>query len=136
MPLASHNFRHSLQTSRRPRGARSTEMWHRLNRLLTFLVLAGFVVVLALWFYPEIKRLDAMNADLKKKEADLASEQLLRRQREREKSLLENDPEYIEALARDRLDLMKDGETIFRLDAGPIAGQSVSTGDATAPPRR
>jgi cell division protein FtsB len=61
-----------------------------------------------------------MAVDLERKTAELANEQLLRKQREREKFLLENDPEYIETIARDRLDLMKEGETIFRLD-GPTA---------------
>jgi cell division protein FtsB len=30
--------------------------------------------------------------------------------------LLESDKEYIETIARDKLDMMKEGETIFRLD--------------------
>ncbi len=42
--------------------------------------------------------------------------QNLRKHREREVYLLENDKEYIETIARDKLDMMKEGETIFRLD--------------------
>ena len=34
----------------------------------------------------------------------------------REVNLLRTDSEYLETIARDRLDLMKDGETIFRLE--------------------
>jgi cell division protein FtsB len=33
-------------------------------------------------------------------------------------TLLQNDPAYIELLARDKLDLMKPGETIFRMEQG------------------
>ncbi len=47
---------------------------------------------------------------------ELTAQQALRKQREREVYLLENDKEYIETIARDKLDMMKDGETIFRLD--------------------
>ena len=36
----------------------------------------------------------------------------------REESLLKLDPEYVGLIARDRLDLMREGETIYRLD-GP-----------------
>ena len=36
----------------------------------------------------------------------------------REENLLKLDPEYVGLIARDRLDLMGDGETIYRLD-GP-----------------
>jgi cell division protein FtsB len=35
---------------------------------------------------------------------------------EREEKLLRLDPEFISLIARDRLDLMKEGETIFRVD--------------------
>jgi cell division protein FtsB len=35
----------------------------------------------------------------------------------REVNLLKTDVTYLETIARDRLDLMKDGETIFRLEA-------------------
>jgi cell division protein FtsB len=31
--------------------------------------------------------------------------------------LLQSDPSYLELLARDKLDLMKPGETIFRMDS-------------------
>ncbi len=34
----------------------------------------------------------------------------------REISWLKTDPTYLETIARDRLDLMKEGETIFRLE--------------------
>ena len=47
---------------------------------------------------------------------ELIAQQSLRKQREREVYLLENDKEYIEIIARDKLDMMKEGETIFRLD--------------------
>jgi cell division protein FtsB len=33
-------------------------------------------------------------------------------------TLLQNDPAYVELLARDKLDLMKPGETIFRMEQG------------------
>ena len=32
-------------------------------------------------------------------------------------NLLKTDPTYLETIARDRLDLMKEGETIFRLES-------------------
>ncbi len=35
---------------------------------------------------------------------------------EREENLLRRDPEYVGMIARDHLDLMKEGETIYRLD--------------------
>jgi cell division protein FtsB len=40
----------------------------------------------------------------------------------REVNLLKTDAGYLEMIARDRLDLMKEGETIFRLEQ-PQAGK-------------
>ncbi len=105
----------SSRNGRRKKGG-SAEIWNVVNRILTLLVIAGFLVMLALWFYPEVQKRNALATDLELKTSELAEEQLLRKKREREKFLLENDPDYIEAIARDRLDLMKEGETIFRLD--------------------
>jgi cell division protein FtsB len=34
-----------------------------------------------------------------------------------EENLLKHDPEYVGIIARDRLDLMKDGETVYRIPA-------------------
>jgi len=34
-------------------------------------------------------------------------------------TLLKTDVTYLETIARDRLDLMKEGETIFRLEPAP-----------------
>jgi cell division protein FtsB len=34
----------------------------------------------------------------------------------REVNWLKTDPTYLETIARDRLDLMKEGETVFRLE--------------------
>lgn len=87
-----------------------------LNRVLMFLTFVGIVCIVSLWFYPELKRRDAMVQNLEEKQALLAAEEALNKQQTREVYLLENDREYIETIARDRLDMMKDGETIFRLD--------------------
>ena len=40
----------------------------------------------------------------------------------RQMALLQNDPAYTELLARDKLDLMKPGETIFRMEPGSEGG--------------
>ena len=73
---------------------------------------------IVLWFYPEVTRRDQMAQNLLEHREELAALQSLRKQREREVYLLENDKEYIETIARDKLDTMKEGETIFRLDPG------------------
>ena len=84
--------------------------------MLLALVIAGGIAGIVLWFYPEVARRDQMARDLLDDQEELVAQQSLRKQREREVYLLENDKEYIETIARDKLDMMKEGETIFRLD--------------------
>ena len=90
--------------------------WNALNRVLVALIIAGGIAGIVLWFYPEVARRDQMARSLLKDQEELVAQQSLRKQREREVYLLENDKEYIETIARDKLDMMKEGETIFRLD--------------------
>jgi cell division protein FtsB len=90
--------------------------WNAVNRVLLTLVIVGSVASLVLWFYPELVRRDQMARNLLREREQLLVEQNQRKHREREVYLLENDKEYIETIARDKLDMMKEGETIFRLD--------------------
>lgn len=55
-------------------------------------------------------RVEELTAEIHKARMILARHQ-------REEHLLKHDPEYVGLIARDRLDLMKEGETIYRLDA-------------------
>jgi cell division protein FtsB len=91
------------------------------------LIIAGGLAGIVLWFYPEVVRRDQMARDLLEDQQELAALQSLRKQREREVYLLENDKEYIEIIARDKLDMMKEGETIFRLDPAKAAKQAPKT---------
>jgi cell division protein FtsB len=47
---------------------------------------------------------------------DLEQQKMQLARYEREEMLLRRDPEYAGLIARDKLDLMKEGETIYRLD--------------------
>lgn len=106
-------MRSSLEVRRR----RDPSFWKAINRVLTFFVFAGAAAIVVFWFYPQVTRRDEMVKDLELKKQHLVTEQLLQKQRERQVYLLENDPSYVETVARDKLDMMKEGETIFRFDA-------------------
>lgn len=89
--------------------------WHALNRLILLLICVGLAVVVGLAMIPEWKRLESMRAALAEKQAARDQELALQRTQQREVNLLQSNPEYLELVARDKLDLMKEGETIFRL---------------------
>lgn len=105
-----------MRSYRETRRRNDPSFWTAVNRVLTVLVTVGFLACIVFWIYPEVVSRNKLAANLEAKKAEKAHEQLLIRQHEREIYLLQNDKEYIETIARDKLDLMKEGETIFRFD--------------------
>jgi cell division protein FtsB len=95
---------------------RNPAIWHHVNRLLAGLIIVAALLFAALNFYPEWVHRNQLGQQLRDEQAKLQAEQLLQKKREREVTLLQTDPGYVEAIARDKLGVMKEGETIFRLD--------------------
>lgn len=112
--------------------------WHALNRLILLLICVGLAAVVCLAMIPEWKRLETLRAGLAAKTAERDQEQALQIKQQREVQLLQNDPEYLELIARDKLDLMKEGETIFRLQeakAEPVPVPATATVVAAPTPK-
>jgi len=115
------------------RKRRETDFWRAVNRCLVFLIGLGVVVVIAMAFVPELRRIDEMKATLAGLQEELAAQQLLLAQQQREEGWLNESPEYVELLARDRLGVMKEGETIYRLDEPlPMAPPAAPENSAAA----
>jgi cell division protein FtsB len=99
------------------RARREATVWQRWNRvLLTLLFLAVWLVIVSL-FVPPYKKLKIGQADIDKLQQQRDEQQTLLARQTREVNLLKTDPVYLETIARDRLDLMKDGETVFRIES-------------------
>ena len=99
------------------RARREASVWHRLNRILKVLiVLAAWLVIISL-FAPPYNRLKQGRRELDRLQAQVNDQKTLLVRQTREVNLLKTDATYLETIARDRLDLMKDGETVFRLEA-------------------
>ena len=71
---------------------------------------------------PPYKKLKIGQADIDKLQQQRDEQQALLSKQTREVNLLKTDPVYLETTARDRLDLMKDGETIFRIESAAQGG--------------
>jgi cell division protein FtsB len=98
------------------RARREATVWQRLNRVLcTLLVVAIWLVIMSL-FVPPYKKLRLSRAEIDNLQAQVNEQKTLLARQTREVSLLQTDATYLETIARDRLDLMKEGETIFRLE--------------------
>jgi len=98
------------------RARREATIWQRLNRVLrVLLVLAIWLVIVSL-FLPPYKKLKQSGAEIENLQALVNDQKIQLARQTREVNLLKTDATYLETIARDRLDLMKEGETIFRLE--------------------
>jgi cell division protein FtsB len=84
-------------------------------RVMWALIVGSALLTLGFTFYPEWIRLSDMKRDVAEQKTRLVELRKTATDRELEVKLLQTDREYLEMIARDKLDLMKDGETIFRL---------------------
>jgi len=98
-------------------------VWTALNRVLLTLIVITALSVIVYRFLPETSKRKAQSEHIAvlTEQVEKQKQQLARARREAE--LLMRDPEFVELIARDRLDLVKDGEKVYRLEQ-----------DAPAPP--
>ena len=99
------------------RARREATVWQRWNRVLLLLLLLAIWLVILSLFVPPYKKLKLGHAEIDRLQAQRDEQQVMLSRQTREVNLLKTDPVYLETIARDRLDLMKDGETIFRIEA-------------------
>jgi cell division protein FtsB len=100
---------------------RQQTVWQSLSRLLVALIAFTVITLIACAFVPELKNQREQSARVEELRAQIARQRAQLAQHTREVDLLKNDSTYIETIARDRLDMMKEGETIYRIDPAPSA---------------
>ena len=98
------------------RARREATVWQRLNRVLRSLLVVALLLVIVSLFLPPFKKLKHSRAEIDVLQGLVKEQKILLARQTREVNLLKTDPAYLELIARDRLDLMKEGETIFRLE--------------------
>jgi cell division protein FtsB len=100
------------------RARREATVWQRLNRVLRVLLVIVILLVIVSLFAPPYKRLVRSRAEVDDLQTQVNDQKMLLARQTREVNLLKTDATYLETIARDRLDFMKEGETIFRLEPG------------------
>jgi cell division protein FtsB len=98
------------------RARRDATVWQRLNRVLRILLFVAFWLVIISLFVPPYKKMSLSRAEIDNLQAQVNEQKTLLARQTREVTLLKTDSAYLETIARDRLDLMKEGETVFRLE--------------------
>jgi cell division protein FtsB len=103
------------------RARREATVWQRLNSVLRVLLVIAFALVIVSLFLPQAKKLSQSRGEIEGLQAQVNDQKILLARQTREVNLLKTEPAYLETMARDRLDLMKEGETIFRLEQLPAS---------------
>ena len=103
------------------RARREATVWQRLNSVLRVLLGLAVVLVIVSLFLPLYKKRVQSQNVIDNLQSQVNEQRSMLARQTREVNLLTRDPVYLETIARDRLDLMKDGETIFRLESPPPA---------------
>jgi cell division protein FtsB len=98
----------------------SEGIWRSLNKLVIALIVMCASVPIAYSFLPEVSKRKEQRQRIEALKIDLEHQKMQLVRFEREEKLLRNDPEYAGLIARDKLDLMKEGETIYRLDTAKL----------------
>ena len=102
------------------RARREATVWQRLNRILCVLLFIALWLVIISLFAPPYKKLRQGEAEIDNLQAQADEQKALLARQMRQVTLLQTDVTYLETIARDRLDLMKEGETIFRLEPSQV----------------
>ena len=103
------------------RARRDATVWQRLNRVLLLLLVVAVWLGIVSLFVPPYRKLTQGRAEIENLQGQVNEQKGLLARQTREVDLLRTNATYLETIARDRLDLMKEGETIFRLEAAPAS---------------
>jgi cell division protein DivIC len=98
------------------RARREATIWQQINHVLRVLLFIAACFLIISFFLPPYKKLQRNREENERLEAQLAEQQALLARQTKQVTLLKTDPTYLETIARDSLELMKEGETIFRLE--------------------
>ena len=101
------------------RARREATVWQRLNSVLRVLLGLAVILVIVSLFLPLYKKRVQSQNEIDNLQSQVNEQKTMLARQTREVHLLTSDPVYLETIARDRLDLMKEGETIFRLEPPP-----------------
>ncbi|MBL9156953.1 MAG: septum formation initiator family protein [Verrucomicrobiales bacterium] len=92
-----------------------SSLWKRLSRLMEVVIYALLVLAVVKLFDPELQRRDELALEKQRLEVirDEKESQVVRLRQEHR--LLKTDKDYLETIARDRLNLQREGEHVIRI---------------------
>lgn len=114
-------FHDNLEIPLRSGGASAkprSNVWKRLSRIMEVVIYVLLILTVVKLFGPEMERQEDLKAE-RERVSRIRSEKEARVLRLRqEHRLLKTDKGYLETVARDRLNLQREGEHIVRIERG------------------
>ena len=86
-----------------------------VNRVAFVVLVATACVAVAALSVPQVRHLRSLREELTRAQAQERNVLAIKDQKNRELRALQSDPSYLELIARDRLDLYRTGERIYRI---------------------
>jgi cell division protein FtsB len=114
------------------RHERRVRLLTAFNRIIAFLIVVGIIAAAVAYILPELRRQREAQAqvDTLRRQVEARRNEVARQTRQ--VSWLQNNSEYLGIYARDKFDLMKEGETVFRME--PAKPERPPARSAAAPP--
>ncbi|MGD9895812.1 MAG: septum formation initiator family protein [Candidatus Methylacidiphilaceae bacterium] len=104
-------------------------VWAKLSHLIGIGILFAGGALLLTAFWPLVQQIDHLERQKEQVQHQVALEQSRNRDLNLQLELLQSDPSYLTRIARDRLNVGKKGEIIFRFDPFPLPSDQESSGD-------
>ena len=98
------------------RHERRVRLLTAVNRIIAFLIVVGIVAAAVAYILPELRRQREAQAQVDSLRRQVEARRVEVARQTRQVSWLQNNPEYLGIYARDKFDLMKEGETVFRME--------------------
>ena len=98
---------------------RNLWMWLQSLGFFVFVVIVGIGVMLL--FAPVLQHGHAMQMEIARLDEEIGRQESLEKQQKTEIEALKTDPGYVERMARNKLNLARPNEVIFRFEPKPTA---------------
>jgi cell division protein DivIC len=108
-------------------------IWATLVPIVQGITVIVLLSGLLLFFLPVIQETHRLQEDKARTLREIAAGQDQQRQLQIETEHMKNDPDYVEHIARDRLNMGRPGETIIRFDSYPPATAETKTRVTASP---
>lgn len=106
-------YRHSgAQKPRKPQ----LNIWQKMSRVMEIIIYVLLILVFAKLISPELQKQEKLQSELEALETVRSEKQAEVEKLRREHTNLISDRQYMEAVARDRLNLQREGEYIIQIE--------------------